>query len=103
MHDLLMGLPADRRRGRAGVAVAVAVALGGGLRAVALGAQLEDDVALVVEDGVGQAVCVQAGVPVVPHALEHLQLGEDAREVKDRKSTRLNSSHSGESRMPSSA
>ena len=33
----------------------------------------------------------------------YLHAAEDGRSVRDRKSTRLNSSHSGESRMPSSA
>ena len=40
----------------------------------------------------------RAGVPVKPH-----EGGTAPPEVLDRKSTRLNSSHSGESRMPSSA
>ena len=34
---------------------------------------------------------------------ERIRRVEDAVSLKDRKSTRLNSSHSGESRMPSSA
>ena len=40
---------------------------------------------------------------IMPIAVRHLQNSSYERETKDRKSTRLNSSHSGESRMPSSA
>ena len=45
---------------------------------------------------------------VAPHGVEDEQVDdkideEDDEEERDRKSTRLNSSHSGESRMPSSA
>ena len=40
----------------------------------------------------------------IAHIKSHLQvMKETEKEPKDRKSTRLNSSHSGESRMPSSA
>ena len=35
--------------------------------------------------------------------MKHLDGMETARRVRDRKSTRLNSSHSGQTRMPSSA
>ena len=45
------------------------------------------------------ALCISAGVQVLPYDLPQLQ----EEEIRDRKSTRLNSSHSGESRMPSSA
>ena len=43
--------------------------------------------------------------PVAPMAtvLDYLRLEERSRGTKDRKSTRLNSSHVSESRMPSSA
>ena len=49
------------------------------------------------DSAIAAAVCARTGLPVAP-AVAYGASGE-----QDRKSTRLNSSHSGESRMPSSA
>ena len=46
------------------------------------------------------AACFEDGTLVLEACAN---LGNDFMDVEDRKSTRLNSSHSGESRMPSSA
>ena len=51
----------------------------------------------------GMSDCVAVSTPLDPNCkLSKEQSPQDDKE-KDRKSTRLNSSHSGESRMPSSA
>ena len=58
--------------------------------------------------GEGLVLFVQSEIAPVAHGVFHLldahclAQGDDAQYL-DRKSTRLNSSHSGESRMPSSA
>ena len=53
---------------------------------------------LLIEDGIDSDKIKPYGIPVEKSFLSHRD-----RDIVDRKSTRLNSSHSGESRMPSSA
>ena len=74
----------SRRRGRIAAAAAIALLVAAGLL-VALGFSGGDRISRGVEVG---------GVDLG---------GMSKEEARDRKSTRLNSSHSGESRMPSSA
>ena len=55
------------------------------------------------DDRDANAAAVESVLPeLIAHVDEHFDIGADG-EVLDRKSTRLNSSHSQQSRMPSSA
>ena len=55
------------------------------------------------EDGLGKPTSTNALVATVTIYIHQHYRNPDLTVTKDRKSTRLNSSHSGESRMPSSA
>ena len=50
-----------------------------------------------------QAILQSIAVDPIPDRFGHYLADKLVTDLKDRKSTRLNSSHSGESRMPSSA